>query len=155
MCIEYLFCTHEQADIHSPRTEWTGFKIVGDDIDKNTRPANQRIDRRTKSFHYFHSYAMLDRINWTDVSISQPVVEDLDPRSFLLTLSEVERLKEDFHIVMSRYRSSKCRERSQGKACCARVLVMRMKNEFSHESGNVQCIFQVVISNTCQPSPIW
>ena len=39
---------------------------------------------------------------------------------------------------MSRYRSSKCRVRSQRKACCARVLVMRMKNEFSHESGNVQ-----------------
>ena len=76
---------------------------------------------------------MLDRIDWTDASISQPVVTDLDPRSFLLTPSEVERLKEDFHILMSRYRSSKCRVRSQRKACCARVLVMRMKNEFSHE----------------------
>ena len=95
MCIEYLLCRHEQADIHSPRTEWTGFKIVGDNIDKNIRPANQRIDRRTQSFHYFHSYAVLDRIDWTEASISQPVVEDLDPRSFLLTPSEVERLKEE------------------------------------------------------------
>ena len=80
---------------------------------------------------------MLDRIKWTYASISQPVVEDLDPRSFFDSVRGGKPQRRLSHL-MSRYRSSKCRVRSPRKACCARVPVMRMKNEFSHESGNVQ-----------------
>ena len=49
------------------QSQLTGFKIVGDNIDKIVRPSNQRVDHQTRSYHYFHSFAVLDRI---DLSIS-------------------------------------------------------------------------------------
>ena len=39
-------------------SEWTGFKIVGDNIDKNFRPTYQRHDNKTISLHAFHMYAL-------------------------------------------------------------------------------------------------
>ena len=39
------------------------FKLVGDNIDKNSTPTEIRVDSQTKSFHYFNSYAVRDRID--------------------------------------------------------------------------------------------
>ena len=47
---------------------WDGFKLVGDNIDKNIRPSEQRIDRQTRSLHYFHSFAVRDRVNFSNTS---------------------------------------------------------------------------------------
>ena len=42
-----------------------GFKLVGDNIDKNVRPRYHRVDAGTRSLHYFNSYAVKDRISIT------------------------------------------------------------------------------------------
>ena len=39
------------------------FKIVGDNIDKSINPRYMRSDRKSQSLHYFHSYAVKDRIS--------------------------------------------------------------------------------------------
>ncbi len=41
----------------------TTFKIVGDNIDKNVKPRDMRSDYQTRSLHYFHAYAVRDRLN--------------------------------------------------------------------------------------------
>ena len=41
----------------------TTFKIVGDNIDKDIKPRHMRSDYQTRSLHYFHSYAVRDRLN--------------------------------------------------------------------------------------------
>lgn len=46
----------------------TGYKIVGDNIDKNIRASFQRIDHQTKSVHYFHIFAAKDRIDFSGLS---------------------------------------------------------------------------------------
>lgn len=38
------------------------FKIVGDNVDFNVTPRRMRVDKQTESRHYFHSYALRDRI---------------------------------------------------------------------------------------------
>ena len=43
---------------------WQGFKIVGDNIDKNIRPSMQRLTHQTRSLHNFHSYAVKDRVSF-------------------------------------------------------------------------------------------
>ena len=43
--------------------QWYGFKIVGDNLDKNISRRHQRIDRKTRSFHFFNSFAVKDRID--------------------------------------------------------------------------------------------
>ena len=39
------------------------FKIVGDNIDKEVKPRDMRSDYQAHSLHYFHSYAVHDRVN--------------------------------------------------------------------------------------------
>ena len=42
---------------------WFGYKLVGDNIDKNMKPRYQRQGDRGLSLHYCHWYAALDRID--------------------------------------------------------------------------------------------
>ena len=49
-------------------TSGCGYKLVGDNIDKTVKPRHMRIDRQARSLHYFHSYAVKDRINSCDLS---------------------------------------------------------------------------------------
>ena len=81
----------------------TGFKIVGDNIDKTVRPRHVRLDRQTQSLHYFNSYAVKDRVNLTDRSDTVP-----DPPSSpnLLSLlpdkEDISEMKHLFEIHVSR-----------------------------------------------------
>ena len=50
----------ESLPASSPKLVWNGFKIVGDNVDKNVRPTFQRSNQ---SLHHFHSYAVKDRVN--------------------------------------------------------------------------------------------
>ena len=47
---------------------WCGFKIVDDNFDKNFRRTFQRLDYQTISLHYFHLYAVKDRIDLNHLS---------------------------------------------------------------------------------------
>jgi L1 cell adhesion molecule like protein len=59
-CLFFIIdCSEDEYEMNF---EWNGFKIVGDNIDKNFRRTYQRIDRQTRSCHYYHSYAVLDRV---------------------------------------------------------------------------------------------
>ena len=49
-------------------TVWCGFKIVGDNFDKNFSQTYQRIDYQTVSRHYFHMYAVKDRVDLSELS---------------------------------------------------------------------------------------
>uniref|UniRef100_A0A1X7SZV1 Uncharacterized protein n=1 Tax=Amphimedon queenslandica TaxID=400682 RepID=A0A1X7SZV1_AMPQE len=37
---------------------WNGFRIIGDNLDKNVKPRYRRIDHGTDSLHFFHIYAV-------------------------------------------------------------------------------------------------
>ncbi len=41
--------------------------IVGDNLDKNVKPRDMRIDHQVKSMHWFHSYAVSDRVEIGDL----------------------------------------------------------------------------------------
>ena len=52
--------------------KWTGFKIVGDNLDKTVRPRYMRLDRQTESLHYFHSFAVKNRVDFRSLSDIPP-----------------------------------------------------------------------------------
>lgn len=52
--------------------EWHGFKVVGDNIDKTVKPRYMSEDTGTQSLHYFHSYAVRDRLNLHNCSDLPP-----------------------------------------------------------------------------------
>ena len=61
-----------------PQEQWSSFKLVGDNIDKNVRHTYQRLRQETMSLHYFHCFAV--RVNFGRVSNVRPgtVNWDLD-----------------------------------------------------------------------------
>ena len=88
----------DNIELHS----WSGFKVVGDNIDKNIRPRYQRIDAGIRSLHYFNSYAVLDRIDlshFSDVIESVPIFS-LD--FFLPSNNDVEAVLSNMTVLASR-----------------------------------------------------
>ena len=85
------------------QSQWTGFKIVGDNIDKNVRPSNQRVDHQTRSYHYFHSFAVLDRIDLSISSNRAPNTFNLTIDDFLINSHDIMQLERDFEVLLSRY----------------------------------------------------
>ena len=82
---------------------WCGFKLVGDNIDKNIRPSYQRSDLQTKSLHHFHAYAVLDRVDLSEFSNITPERPKVDSSTLLPTTSDLHLLQRDAEILVSRY----------------------------------------------------
>jgi len=91
--IESNATTHAQT--------WRGFKLVGDNLDKNIRPSFQRFDSKTNSLHYFHQYALLDRIDFSGYSECIPSSQ-IDLRKLLVSTSDVTKLEDNAVILFSR-----------------------------------------------------
>ena len=87
-------------DVVKPK--WRGYKIVGDNIDKNFRRSFQRVDYQTRSFHYFHSYGVIDRVDFSGLSDAQ-VTGEISLMSILPSKDDIKALKEAFYIFVSRY----------------------------------------------------
>ena len=49
-----------------------GYRLCGDNIDKNVHARHMRVDRRNKSLHYFHFYAVENRVDFTCLSDEPP-----------------------------------------------------------------------------------
>ena len=80
---------------------WTGFKIVGDNVDKTFKAAFQRINRSKQSLHYFHSYAMLDRIDFSGLSESCKS-ETIDMSNLLPNANDLKIMRSNFETLISR-----------------------------------------------------
>ena len=65
-------------------SEWFGFKVVGDNVDKTVKPRHMRSDRQSQSLHYFHLYAVHDRINLMESCESPRPVPQNPPLEELL-----------------------------------------------------------------------
>ena len=89
--------------LSDPINEWKGFKIIGDNIDKNIHRSYQRIGRTTQSLHYFHACAVLDRVDFSGLSDEPPQPSIVDPLEFLPSQSDITLVKQDFAILISRF----------------------------------------------------
>ena len=83
-------------------TRWTGFRIGGDNIDKNIRPSVQRCDNKTNSMHCFHMYAVQDRIDLSLYSDSPPTSK-IDVKKLLVTKDDFTQMTSDAVVLISRY----------------------------------------------------
>lgn len=79
-----------------------GYKIVGDNFDINFRRTFQRIDSQTISCHYFHMYAVQDRVDLGQKSDSQ---RDgiIDVPLLLPSNNDHDEMRKTFSILISRY----------------------------------------------------
>ncbi len=83
---------------------WFGFRIVGDNIDKNVKPRDMRSDHQTQSLHYFNSFAILDRVDLSHYSSSPLRLDpaELDPIVFLPSKEDYDALEDNMNVLISR-----------------------------------------------------
>lgn len=84
-----------------------GFKIVGDNIDKNVRPRHNREDRKTISMHCYHSYTVRDRVSIRGLSDTNPNMKDINLLSIpvdvvLPSFADQQAIKHNFTLLVSR-----------------------------------------------------
>ncbi len=78
--------------------------IVGDNWDRTINPRFMTMDHGRQSLHYFHSYAALDRIDFSTLVFDKPT-KDLDSLShsvYLPDSSDCISLQENYAILLSR-----------------------------------------------------
>ena len=92
----------EQVEDTLHLTEWPGFKLVGDNIDKNFRPSFQRYYNSTNSMHAFHVYAVQDRIDFSSYSDINPD-RSIDVTKLLITKADINQFKDNAVVLLSRY----------------------------------------------------
>ncbi len=78
------------------------YKIVGDNVDKNVKPSLQRHEMKGQSLHHFHCYGVKDRVPASRLSDLKPVDCTPDPTKLLPSLEDVECVKKEMSVLLSR-----------------------------------------------------
>lgn len=82
--------------------DWHGHKYVVDNVDKKFKPSKQRIDHPGLDIHYFHGYAVYDRVNLSGASDVSPQFSMPDPASLAPTENDIYELKAELQVLVSR-----------------------------------------------------
>ena len=77
-----------------------GYKIIIDNTGKNIRPSYQRVDRSTFSLHYVHTYAALDRVDFSGLSDVRPTPMAVDLDKLLPLAVDVTEIENHFSILI-------------------------------------------------------
>ena len=54
--------------------EWSGFKLVGDNIDKTIKPRDMQLNNEPTSLHYFNVCDVKDRIDFSHLSSNATII---------------------------------------------------------------------------------
>ena len=78
--------------------------IVGDNLDKNVSPHDMCVDHQVKSIHYFHSYAVHDRADFSKLSGENPQgkLENAAFTKFLPSPDDCSQLRENYINLIAR-----------------------------------------------------
>lgn len=99
-----------QSDTSSPLTLQIpvagriSYSVVGDNLDRSIDPRFMTANLQRKSFHFFHSYALLDRVNCSHLAWDKPLgdVGQLPPTAFLSSAEECAKLRSNYAILVAR-----------------------------------------------------
>ena len=94
--------SHIDNDFQDRTAKWSGFKLVGDNIDKNFRRSFYRHNRQTISMHAFHTYAVKDRIDLSSLSDAPPSGAKVDIAKLLICQADIDGLNKDVTTLLSR-----------------------------------------------------
>lgn len=78
-----------------------GYKVVIDNIDKNVKPRDMRIDSQTKSLHYVQIYSVKDRVDFSSWS-ELPKDGEMCLYDILPSTADYLKLKENLSILVAR-----------------------------------------------------
>ncbi len=127
----------------SPKT----YKIVLDNIDKTVKPNDMRIDNQTKSLHYVHKYAVLDRVDMScfDDKPCRPDIGNIQEHlgSMLPTKQDSESLRQNMATLVARILIKNFPYLKSFARCLGRHILHRFSNEMSEKSHVVSISIRV------------
>ncbi len=104
-----------------------GYRLCGDNIDKTVRARYMRKEKRNSSLHYFHSYAVQNRI---DTSL----LSDVPPDNASSTTQDV--AKSSFDGVVDWHIKHQYYEEMSSKSCVVRISQYFILYIFMHISNS-------------------
>lgn len=127
-----------------------GFKMIGDNIDKNVKCRYTRVDKRqVTSMHYYHYYALQDRTNIAGIPDNSPDLENIPlltipVNDVLPTVTDERNLYHNFAIIISRVLVDNLKYFN----CYSDVVTHHIKHDFydemSSKSETVSLIFTCI-----------
>ena len=93
------------VDPECNETQCLRYILTGDNIDKNVTPRDMRMDYQTKSLHYLHVYAALNRIDITDLNEDAPtsrLLHNLQISAFPPSVADCKALRDDYIVLFAR-----------------------------------------------------
>jgi L1 cell adhesion molecule like protein len=97
--VDVIECDNSSTNLQQA---WQGFKLVGDNIDKNIRPSFERINLHTQSLHYYHCFAVLDRVDLSGLSDEANPEITIDLSKLLPSSDDITLMKKHFSTLISR-----------------------------------------------------
>ena len=97
----------EESDTEYPivrQTKFTTFKLEGDNLDLFIRPRSETVDHHAESKHFFHAFAVCDRIDVTTLDNTFPSLDNslINVQNVLPQEGDVNELKNNLTILMCR-----------------------------------------------------
>ena len=92
-----MFTTGDRDDLLS-------YQIVGDNVDMHQRATHHSMERTDRDHHWFHLYAVQDRISGQSLPDDAPTADiaTLPLQTFLPSADECHQLRKEFGILISR-----------------------------------------------------
>ena len=124
-----------------------GYKLVIDNIDKNVKPRDMRIDSQTKSLHYVQIYGVKDRVDFSSLS-ELPKAAEMCVYDILPSTEDYLKLKENLSILVARTMTDNLSFFTDDfKSLVQRHVPHPYSREMSTKSEVVSCIIQPLYMN--------
>ena len=91
---------HESHHPVSHQLSISTFKLVGDNIDKNVKPRDMRAEHQTQSLHYFHSFAVKDRIDFSSLPNTISLISPAEVEFNVFLPSATDQLEFDNNLCV-------------------------------------------------------
>lgn len=116
------------------------YKLVGDNIDKNVCPRDMRSDHQTQSFHFFHTYAVKDRVDLSRFSDQKKPPEVFNADELLPSSDDRKQLADNYiHLFIRVQMKYMPYFRKLGKGM-PRHITHEYSKEMSQKSEVVGCV---------------
>ena len=79
------------------------YKLVGDNIDREVCPRDMRSDYQTRSLHYFHTYAVKDRVDLSSISDLAVCHETcINIEAILPSIADMKEIRKNIGVLFAR-----------------------------------------------------
>ncbi len=139
-------CLHIERVPGVCQVKTNSFRICGDNIDKTIRRRFLRSDRSNTSLHYFHSYAVLNRIDFSNLSDSLPdnsTITNLENVAVSLQPTKLDDqiLQDNIGMLISRIL---CTRMSFFRVCFQDLVHWHIKHKYTPEMSQKSVVVRTI-----------